>query len=59
MPVQIDFHKIEKLPQNQEIAAKAVRLKQLGLNHAAVDRRLDVGYETVVKAVAWTEISET
>lgn len=59
MPAQIDIHKVGKRPQYQEIAAKAAHLKQLGLNNAAIARRLDVGYKTVVKAFAWTENSDT
>jgi hypothetical protein len=42
-------------PTYQEIATKARRLNRLGLNSAAIARRLGVTGKTVAKAIAWID----
>jgi len=43
----------DQLPTYQRIAAKALRLEQLGMSCSAIARRLGVSDKTVAKAVAW------
>ena len=40
-------------PIYQQVAPKAVKLKQLGMSGAAIAQRLGVTDRTVAKAIAW------
>ena len=42
-------------PIYEQIAVKALQLRQLGLSDTAIARRLSVTDKTVAKAVAWLE----
>ena len=53
-PFTIDFHHVENRPVYQESAARALHLKELGLNISTIAHRLNVEHKTVVKAVEWT-----
>jgi hypothetical protein len=46
-------------PVYQQIASKALRLKQLGLSMAGVARALDVSDKTAAKAIKWVEVSHS
>jgi DNA-binding CsgD family transcriptional regulator len=43
----------DRLPIYQQIAAKALHLKQLGMSCSAIARRLSVTDKTVAKALRW------
>ena len=43
----------DRLPIYQQIAAKALHLKQLGMSCSAITRKLNVTDKTAAKAIAW------
>jgi DNA-binding CsgD family transcriptional regulator len=55
LPLNVPLFETAPRPTYQEIALKARQLKRLGLNYAAVARRLGVTGKTVAKAIAWVD----
>jgi hypothetical protein len=55
VPLGVPLFETEPRPTYQEIAVKARCLKRLGLNYAAIARRLGVTGKTVAKAIAWLD----
>ena len=46
----------EALPLYQQVARKALHLRELGLSYCDIARKLEVGDKTVAKAVRWLQI---
>jgi hypothetical protein len=55
VPLGVPLLETAPRPAYQEIAVKARHLKRLGLDYAAIARRLRVTGKTVAKAIAWID----
>jgi len=55
IPLEIPLLDTRATPIYQQIAAKALQLRQLGLSDSAIAKRLNVSDKTVAKAIAWLE----
>jgi len=55
IPIEAAILDAGAAPIYQQIAPKAVQLKQLGMSSSAIGRRLGVTDKTVAKAIAWFE----
>ena len=45
----------EERPLYQEVARKALHLRELGMSYCTIGRRLDVDDKTVAKAIRWLQ----
>jgi hypothetical protein len=55
VPLGVPRFETASRPPYQKIATKARHLKRLGLNCAAIARRIEVTEKTVAKAIAWID----
>ena len=53
LPLQITIYDPSEQPSYQNIAEKALQLKNLGLNYSSIARQLEVNHKTVSKAIEW------
>ena len=53
LPLQITIYDPSEQPSYQNIAEKALQLKDLGLNYSSIARQLEVNHKTVSKAIEW------
>ena len=54
MPIEIAIIETREPPVYQQIAVKAVQLRELGMTYPEIGKRLAVDRWTVGKAVRWT-----
>ena len=59
MPFQITIQDPNEQPNYQNIAEKALQLKELGLTRSSIARQLEVDHNTVSKAVDWIKEFES
>ena len=55
VPLEVALSETEARPVYQQVARKALRLRELGLSYCAIARKLEVDDKTVVKAIQWLE----
>ncbi len=53
MPLKVALLDTERRPLYQQVAQKALHLRELGLSLSAIARRLGVTDKTVAKAISW------
>jgi hypothetical protein len=53
VPLEVALLSTEQRPLYQQVAPKALHLRELGMSHCAVARKLRVDDKTVAKALQW------
>jgi hypothetical protein len=55
VPLEVALLETEAWPLYQQLARKALHLRELGLSYCAIARRLEVNDKTVAKAIRWLQ----
>jgi len=53
VPLEVALLEMGRRPLYQGVARKALHLRELGLSHCAIARRIGVDDKTVAKAIRW------
>lgn len=57
--VEVVLLETEPRPVYQQVARKALHLRELGLSYCAIAKRLEVDDKTVAKAVRWLRMNRS
>jgi hypothetical protein len=56
VPLEVALLGTEERPLYQQVAQKALQLRELGLSYCGIARKLEVDDKTVAKAIGWLQM---